>query len=111
MPHVLYDSAEMYNWHDGNKNNLRTVEAQIVPKLKNNEPRRKVTGSYKKKSVYVIYFLAPLTMGTKVVSSDFSVDTRVNYFLFKITLNRAVFSRALELFINWFSVLFNRTSL
>ena len=44
--------AEVYNWHDGNKNNLRTVEAQIVSKLKNNEPRPKFTGSYKKKRIY-----------------------------------------------------------
>ena len=34
--------------HDGNKNNLRdlrTIEAQIVQKLKNNEHRLKFTGS------------------------------------------------------------------
>ena len=37
----------MYNWHDGNKNNLRTIEAQIVQKFKNNEARPKFTGSYK----------------------------------------------------------------
>ena len=51
VPHVFYDSAEVYNWHDGNKNNfknnLRTIEAQIVPKLNNNVPRPKFTGSYK----------------------------------------------------------------
>ena len=35
-----------------NKNSLRTIEAQIVQKLKNNEARPKFTGSYKKKSVY-----------------------------------------------------------
>ena len=35
-----------------NKNSLRTIEAQIVQKLKNNEARSKFTGSYKK-SVYV----------------------------------------------------------
>ena len=34
--------------HDGNKNILRTIEAQIV-RLKNNEPRPRFTGSYKKK--------------------------------------------------------------
>ena len=34
------------------KNNLRTIEVQIVQKLKNNEPRHKFTGSYIKKSVY-----------------------------------------------------------
>ena len=38
---------------DENKNNLRTIEAQIVQKLKNNEARPKFTGSYKKKSVYI----------------------------------------------------------
>ena len=31
-----------------NKNSLRTIEAQIVQKLKNNEARPKFTGSYKK---------------------------------------------------------------
>ena len=36
----LYDSAEVYNWRDGNKNNLRTIEAQIVQNLKNNEDQR-----------------------------------------------------------------------
>ena len=35
-----------------NKSSLRTIEAQIVQKLKNNEARPKFTGSYKKKSVY-----------------------------------------------------------
>ena len=34
-----------------NKNNWRTIEAQIVQKLKNNEPQAKFTGSYKKKRV------------------------------------------------------------
>ena len=33
-----------------NKNILRTIEAQIVQKLKNNEARPKFTGSYKKKN-------------------------------------------------------------
>ena len=37
-----------------NKNSLRTIEAQIVQKLKNNEARSKFTGSYKKKGVYCI---------------------------------------------------------
>ena len=34
-----------------NMNSLRTIEAQIVQKLKNNEARPKLTGSYKKKRV------------------------------------------------------------
>ena len=33
------------------KNCLRTIEAQIVQKLKNNEARPKFTGSYEKKRV------------------------------------------------------------
>ena len=37
-----------------NKNSLRTIEAQIVQKLKNNEARPKFTGSYRK-SVYMNY--------------------------------------------------------
>ena len=36
-----------------NKNSLRTTEAQILPKLKNNEARPKFTGSYKKKRVVI----------------------------------------------------------
>ena len=32
-----------------NKNSLRTIEAQFVQKLKNNEARPKSTGSYLKK--------------------------------------------------------------
>ena len=35
-----------------NKSCLRTIEAQIVQKLKNNKARPKFTGSYKNKSVY-----------------------------------------------------------
>ena len=34
-----------------NKNSLRTIEARIVQKLKNNEAQPKFTGSYKKKRV------------------------------------------------------------
>ena len=33
------------------KSSLRTIEAQIVQKLKNNEARPKFTGSYEKKRV------------------------------------------------------------
>ena len=36
------------------KNSLRTIEARIVQKLKNNEARPKFTGSYKKKRVHVM---------------------------------------------------------
>ena len=39
-----------------NKNSLRTIEAQIVQKLKDNEARPKFTGSYKKKGCSWIYF-------------------------------------------------------
>ena len=35
------------------KNSLRTIEAQIVQKLKNNEARPKFTGSYKKKKACI----------------------------------------------------------
>ena len=35
---------------DGNKNKLRTIEAQIVQKRKNNEPQPKFIGSYKKEA-------------------------------------------------------------
>ena len=39
-----------------NKNNLRTIEAQIVQKLKNNEAWPRFTGSYKKKRVFAHLF-------------------------------------------------------
>ena len=41
---MFYDRAEVET-----KNNLRTIEAQIVQKLKNNERRPKFTGSLNKK--------------------------------------------------------------
>ena len=41
-----------------NKNSLRTIEAQLVQKLKNNEARPKCTGSYKKKACNPIALLA-----------------------------------------------------
>ena len=47
----------MCNWHDGNKSNLKTIEAQIVQKLKTNEALQKFTGSYKKKRVWQHYIL------------------------------------------------------
>ena len=47
---LLWQCWSVYSWHDGNKNNLRTIEAQIVQKLKN-EARPKFTGSYKKMRV------------------------------------------------------------
>ena len=42
-----------------NRNTLRTIEAQIAQKLKNNEARPKFTGSYKKKRVHEL-FVIPL---------------------------------------------------
>ena len=36
------------------KNSLRTIDAQIEQKLKNNEARPKFTGSYKKKRVPIL---------------------------------------------------------
>ena len=37
-----------------NKNSVRTIEAQIAQKLKNNEARPKFTGSYKKKKAGIL---------------------------------------------------------
>ena len=37
-----------------NNDSLRTIEAQIVQKLKSNEARPKFTGSYKKKRVLLV---------------------------------------------------------
>ena len=48
---LLHVFAVIIDGHDGNKNNLRTIEAQIVQNNKNNEPRLKFTGFYSKKSV------------------------------------------------------------
>ena len=52
VSHVFYDSAEVCI-HDGNKNNLRTIEAQIVQKCKNNEPRPNLLILTKK----IVYFI------------------------------------------------------
>ena len=38
------------------KNSLRTIEAQIVQKRKNNKARPKFTGSYKKKTRVINFF-------------------------------------------------------
>ena len=63
VPHVFLKTKltlfmtsilEVYNWHDGNKNSLRTIEAQIVQNIKNNEARPKFTGSDKRRSLYFI---------------------------------------------------------
>ena len=49
--------------NDGNQNNLKTIEAKIVLKLKINEPKLKFNCSYKKKStcnrVNTVNFSAP----------------------------------------------------
>ena len=62
--YVIYTSICGNNWHDGNKHNLRTIEGQIVQRLKNNEHLPKFTGSYKKKvyvfALHCIYFLFSL---------------------------------------------------
>ena len=50
-----------------NKNSLRTIEAQIVQKLKNNTPRPKFIGSYKKKSA-VLYILFALLLPMAIFS-------------------------------------------
>ena len=55
-----------------NKNSVRTIEAQIVQKLKNNEARPKFTGSYKKKRVFV---LTIITYGLLEVYDKQSVVT------------------------------------
>ena len=45
-----------------NKNSLRTIKAQIVQKLKNNEARPKFTGSYKKKACARVTDLIAITL-------------------------------------------------
>ena len=57
--------AVITDMHDGKKNNLRTIEAQIVQRLKNNEARPKSTGSCIKKRVLGFFkpylaFLGPV---------------------------------------------------
>ena len=41
-----------------NKNSLRTIEAEISKKVKNNKARPKFTGSYKKKRVVRLHIQA-----------------------------------------------------
>ena len=53
MSYVFYDVAKRIHVNNRpllNKNSLRTIEAQFVQKLKNNEARPKFTGSYKTKN-------------------------------------------------------------
>ena len=52
MPHLFYDSAEAYNCYDGNKNNLRTIVAQIVQKLKTKSLGQNVVVLIKKKRIF-----------------------------------------------------------
>ena len=66
------------------KNNLRTTEAQIVQKLKNNEARPKFTSSYKKKHVYnitvstIILVAASLELGWLVYHGNVDVYMSVS---------------------------------
>ena len=53
-----------------NKNSLRTIEAQIVQKLKNNEARPKFTGSYKKKKACSLLPVSALQKENAVVIEE-----------------------------------------
>ena len=61
------------------KNSLRTIEAQIVQKLKNNEARPKFTGSYKKKacsgSDIVLNEIDDVTDGADLFYTDSCTDS------------------------------------
>ena len=64
-----------------NKNSLRTSEAQFVPKLKNNDVRPKFTGSYKKKSVYLMHIITLVFTGrTWVICPSVPVSLSVYKF-------------------------------
>ena len=71
-----------------NKNSLRTTEAQIVQKLKNNEARPKFTGSYKKKRVLTVdydnlfrnSYISPLTTVCKIDVLHVSPASKSMYF-------------------------------
>ena len=53
-------------------NNLRTIEAQIVQKLKNNEPRPKITGSFKtEKCVIILAMITSMTFGKSLIMKLF----------------------------------------
>ena len=56
-----------------NKNSLRTIEAQIAQKLKNNEARPKFTGSHKKKSVYSEQLWSSLLIQSKLSQISVSI--------------------------------------
>ena len=53
-----------------NKNSLRTIEAQIVQKLKNNEARPKFTGSYKIKKACSLLPISALQKENAVVIEE-----------------------------------------
>ena len=80
-------------WHckvqSGNKNKLRTFQPQKWKKIKNSQPQTKFTGSYKKKSVYLL--LAKHFVSISLIS-NYYVIRRSNYFLcessFSFLINR-----------------------
>ena len=51
-----------------NKNSLRTIEAEISYKVKNNEARPKFTSSYKKKRVSYFAFLHTFSRLIKILN-------------------------------------------
>ena len=56
--------CDAINLNDGNKNNLRTIETQIVQEFKNNEARPKFTGSYKNACKQINWIKTVLTHST-----------------------------------------------
>ena len=73
----------------GNKNKLRTFQPQKWKKIKNSQPQIKFTGSYKKKSVYLL--LAKHFVSISLIW-NYYVIRRANYFLcessFSFLINR-----------------------
>ena len=61
------------------KNSLKTIEAQIAQKLKNNEARPKFTGSYKKKSVYLLHFCKTLKLYKNVSDRSYQLLSKLLY--------------------------------
>ena len=59
---------------------FKTIEAKIVQKLKNNEPRPKFTGSYKKERVPQGTVLAPLLFLLFIDDIETNIDSQMRLF-------------------------------
>ena len=78
------------NLHDGTRAILKTIGAQIVQKLKNNEPRPKFTGSYKKERVPQGTVLAPLLFSLFIDDIETNIHSQMRLFSDDCLVHRVI---------------------